>query len=494
VLLLDDDILCPPGLVAAHLQAHRSGGPKVVFGPILGIEGESTASELTRLALEAYYTRMRDEWHADTSPTTYAAPNTSIPREAVLRAGAFDTRFARAHEDADLGLRLRALGLPFEFLANAPVYELYTKSAQQLAGVDAVVHGQGEVLLCRTHPSMRRPSFLGVIGEGGALRRSARAAIVRSPLPPDWVLRPLFEVAERLPAEGLRRLRLWLLAKRGGIARLRAAAIAAGGWGDLRAEFGARCPVLLYHHVGPPPPGLPPTLTTAPKRFDRQMRFLHRRGFSVIAASQWLDWLERGETLPDKPVVLTFDDAYADLAEHAFPTLRRYGFGATVFVVTGRIGGSNDWDAHRGIPRMPLLDHLAMSTWIRCGIEFGAHSRTHCSFDAVPAATAIDEIEGSRADLESLLGTPVRTFAYPYGIRTPAAAAAAAKSFALSFGCTEGINTLATDPHDQRRTMVQPTDTLLDIELRARLGWSPLSRARARLRLRSRLRALAPVR
>jgi peptidoglycan/xylan/chitin deacetylase (PgdA/CDA1 family) len=239
---------------------------------------------------------------------------------------------------------------------------------------------------------------------------------------------------------------------------------------------------------------MPPTLTTAPERFDRQMRFLHRRGFTVIAARRWLDWLERGEKLPDKPVVLTFDDAYADLAEHAFPTLRRYGFGATVFVVTGRVGGSNDWDAHRGVPRAPLLDHAAMSTWRHNGIEFGAHSRTHCSFDDVPAATAIDEIEGSRADLESLLGAPVRTFAYPYGIRPPVAAAAAAKTFALSFGCAEGINTLATDPHEQRRTMVQPTDTLLDIELRARLGWSPLGRARASLRLRSRLRALVSLR
>jgi GT2 family glycosyltransferase/peptidoglycan/xylan/chitin deacetylase (PgdA/CDA1 family) len=490
VLFLDDDVSCPPNLLAAHLAAHEGKPPRVAFGPVLGAGGRTTAAELTRLALEAYYTRMRDEWHPDTSPVAYVAPNTSVPRDALLMAEGFDSRFAHAHEDADLGLRLRAMDLPFEYLPDAPVYESYSKSAQDLASRDADTHGRGEVLLCRRHPVVRRHSFLSSLGAGGLLRRLARQAIARSPLPPDWLLRPLFETAERLPGRSLRRPRLWLLSRRGQATRLRAACAAAGGWSALDAEFGRRCTALLYHHVGPPPPGMPPTLTTTPQRFARQMQFLHERGFTLIAARRWLDWLERGSPLPAKPCVLTFDDAYADLAEHAFPILRRYGFGATVFVVTSRIGGSNDWDASPGMPAVPLLDREQLRTWCQAGIEFGAHSRTHPRLDSLSPGDVHEQVHGGRFELEAVLEAPVRTFAYPFGITTPAAAAEAARTYGLSFGCTEGINTLRTDPHDQRRSMVQPSDTRLDLELRARIGWSPIGRARAAVKLRSRLRAM----
>ena len=490
VLLLDDDLLCPPGLLAAHLAAHAPG-PRVAFGPIVGTESGGAAGELMRTALDAYYDRMRGEWHPDTSPTAYAAPNTSLPRDALLQAGGFDLRFARALEDADLGLRLRAMGLPFVFLPDAPVRHLYAKSARELATRDAALHGAAEVALCRTHPGQRRHSFLAGMAEGGGLRRRLRGAAARSPLAPEWVLRPAFEVAERLPTARLRRLRLALLSRRGYLARLRAATAAAGSWDALAAEFGRRCPALLYHHVGPPLAGMPPALTCTPERFERQMGFLHRRGYTAVTAGAWLAWLEGGAPLPPRPFVLTFDDGYAELAEHAFPVLRRHGFGATVFVVTARIGGANDWDAARGVPRRPLLDREQILAWSREGIEFGAHTRTHPALGTLPPAEVDAEVGESRRELEEVLGAPVRTFAYPYGDAPPDARAAAG-AFDLAFGLAEGVNTLATDPRLQRRTMVQTSDTLLDVALRARLGWSPLSAARARMRLRSRLAALLP--
>jgi peptidoglycan/xylan/chitin deacetylase (PgdA/CDA1 family)/GT2 family glycosyltransferase len=490
VLLLDDDIICPPGLLAAHLAAHEVGRPAVAFGPVLGLEGTSTAAELTRRALAAYYARMRDEWHPDTSPTAYAAPNTSIPRDALVEAGGFDVRFAGAHEDADLGLRLRAMGLPFRYLPDVPVYQFYAKSAQDLATRDAAVHGRGEILLCRTHPALRRQSFLSNVAEGGALRRALREAGTRSPIPPDWLMRAPFEVAERLPPSWLRRTRLWLLTQRGHSVRLRAAAAAAGGWQALGAEFGRRCPALIYHHVGPAPPGMPPTLTTTPERFERQIRILHRQGFTSITAGRWLDWLEGVAPLPDRSFVLTFDDGYADLAEYAFPILRRYGFGATVFIVTSRIGGFNDWDASRGIAPLPLLDREQLRAWSREGIEFGAHTRTHADLTRLSVQELEREIAGSRDDLEHILGRPVRTFAYPFGHSNDAAVDCVRRHFDLAFSCIEGVNTLATDPHLQRRTMVLPSDTGLDLALRTRLGHSPLHALKARLRVRTRLRSL----
>jgi GT2 family glycosyltransferase/peptidoglycan/xylan/chitin deacetylase (PgdA/CDA1 family) len=486
ILFLDDDLLCPPGLLAAHLEAHE-GAPKVVLGPVLGLEGGSTAAELSRMALDEYYSRMRDLWDPNTSPTAYVAPNTSVPREVLLRAGGFDTRFARAHEDADLGLRLRAAGLPFTYLPHAAVHQLYTKDARALASADGALHGAGEVLLCRTHPGQRRYSFLARSGEGGILRRAARAACARSPVPAEWLLRPASWVAEQLPFTGLHRLRMALLSRRGYAARLRAAAAASGGWPALVREFGRRCPALLYHHVGPAQSGMPASLTVSPERFERHMRFLHRRGYTAISAGRWLDWMEAAVPLPPRSFVLTFDDGYADLADYAFPVLRRLGFSATVFVVADMIGRSNEWDAPVGAPVHRLLDWQSLMKWSTEGIEIGSHTSTHVALDD---DSALDEIHRSRITLEEGLQTEVRTFAYPWGIAPPRARVAAATSYSLAFGIGDGVNTLATDPSLQRRTMVQCSDTLLDLQLRASLGWSLPSRLRSGLRLRSRARKL----
>ena len=489
VLLLDDDLRCDPGLLAAHLAAHADGVPKAVFGPVFGLTGDSTAAELTRRALDSYYRQMRDEWHPDTAPIAYAAPNTSLRRETLIAVGGFDLRFARALEDADLGLRLRASGLPFVYLPDATVHQRFTKSAQDLVDRDAVDHGRNEVLLCRIHPTARAHSFLRSVGSGGPLRRALRSVLVWSPVAPELLLRPLFAVLDWLPPHLLLDSRIWLLGLRGYAAQLRAATATAGGWRALKAEFGMRCPALLYHHIGPAPAGMPASLTTAPDRFERQMTRLQRLGFTAITADRWLAWLEHATPLPERPFVLTFDDGFADLAQHAFPVLERLGFGATVFVVTDCIGGTNDWDASPGTTPVRLLDRVAMEHWRDRGITFASHSRTHGLMDVLEAPAASEEAIASRRALEAVTGRSVRVFAYPYGAFTPRTVAAVERTYSLAFTCIDGVNTLATPSALQHRTMVQPADWQIDVELRARHGWSATNRMRAILSsFRARLR------
>ena len=81
-----------------------------------------------------------------------------------------------------------------------------------------------------------------------------------------------------------------------------------------------RLPVLMYHHVGPPRAGACPSLTVTAERFERQVSWLARKGYVGIRPT---DWLARraGWPLPSKPVLLTFDDGYADIVEHALPVL-----------------------------------------------------------------------------------------------------------------------------------------------------------------------------
>ena len=130
-----------------------------------------------------------------------------------------------------------------------------------------------------------------------------------------------------------------------------------------------------------------------------------------------------GKGLPDKPVIITFDDGYENLAEYAFPVLQRYGFSATVFVVTGNLGGSNAWDEVRGSATLRLLSADQITEWAAKGIEFGSHTRSHPDLRTLAIEDAQHEISGSKRDLEEVLGSPVASFAYPYGFRNDAAEA-----------------------------------------------------------------------
>src|SRR5437867_4251379 len=92
--------------------------------------------------------------------------------------------------------------------------------------------------------------------------------------------------------------------------------------------------VLTYHRVSTPAadPDLNPRLISAtPKAFDGQMRWLRRR-HAVVPMAQVLDAVERGKGLPRRAVLVTFDDAYADLADHAVPILEALRLPATLFV------------------------------------------------------------------------------------------------------------------------------------------------------------------
>jgi peptidoglycan/xylan/chitin deacetylase (PgdA/CDA1 family) len=250
----------------------------------------------------------------------------------------------------------------------------------------------------------------------------------------------------------------------------------------------ARLPVLLYHRVGPPGQGEHLALTVTPEKFASQLRTLVRRGFTGISAASWFAALTDGVALPRRPILLTFDDGYADLNDHALPALQRLGWKATVFVSTSTIGGTSDWD---GDAAQPLLSAEEIGAWAARGFEFGGHGATHCDLTCVGPERLRDEVVGGRDTLAELLDRPVTTFAYPYGSFNDQVREVVGRCFDLAFGLVEGLNDAATDRTRLRRTMVQPGDTMLDLVLRAQLGRSPLQHVRARARVRDRARRLS---
>jgi peptidoglycan/xylan/chitin deacetylase (PgdA/CDA1 family) len=299
-------------------------------------------------------------------------------------------------------------------------------------------------------------------------------------------------MAERLRSiPEVRRRGLWLLQYQLAIVRFREALRSAKSWKALNAEFGMRLPVLMYHHVGPQRPGTYPGLTVSPRRFERQVRWLASRGYAGISPTDWLRWRREGKSLPEKPVLLTFDDAYSDIADYALPVLRQHRFGASVFVVTSQVGGTNTWDEARGSGPHRVMTADQIRYWAAQGIEFGAHGRTHADLTKLTGAELAEEVAGSANDLASILRSRVSSFAYPYGSQNQTVRDCVRSVFDLAFSTAEGLNSLQTDPLSLRRTMIGNGDTPMDLECRLRWGWSPMQRLRARARLRSRLQRAA---
>jgi peptidoglycan/xylan/chitin deacetylase (PgdA/CDA1 family) len=175
-----------------------------------------------------------------------------------------------------------------------------------------------------------------------------------------------------------------------------------------------RLRILYYHNVASAPAGAAlAKLYVAPDDFARQMRCLKRLGLRGVSLSEGLWHLERGESRA--VVALTFDDGYADNLENAAPILREFGFGATCFVVTDRVGQHNAWDAEALRVRKPLMTASQLRRWVAEGFELGSHTRSHPRLDRLGDEQIEAEIAGSRVDLERIAGVRPDCFCYPYG-------------------------------------------------------------------------------
>ena len=489
ILFIDDDELCEPGLFKAHIAAHSGDPMRVVRGAsLVAPDSPATlAGDRMRAQAERQFAGRRAgeiPWHQGGGPNTFLAAS-------LLRAcGGFDENMFRMVEDPDLAFRLWKIGAHFYHEPRAVVRQFYCKSSRQVVN-DAVWGGRNLVLMCRKEPSYRRYNGLAVLGHNSWWKRNARAMLTRLPFSPSPLIVPPFWIAERLRGFApIRRFGVRLLDLRVTLAECRRALEQAGSWRLLHSEFGMRLPVLRYHNVSPlentrgrpAADGISPDSAISPRKFDRQIRWLSRLGYTGISASDWLAWLRQAAPLPAKPVLITFDGGYADLARYAFPVLRRCGFKAVAHVVTGNIGANLGLD-QTGAERYPIMTPDQIRDWAGDGIEFGAHGRTHVDLTTLNASELKEEILGSSDDLEQITGIRPPSFAYPYGRHNPAARDVVQSGFDLALTCDEGVNNLATDPYLLRTTTVQPDDWPIDLACRLAFGWSPIDRARPRMRL-----------
>lgn len=202
-------------------------------------------------------------------------------------------------------------------------------------------------------------------------------------------------------------------------------------------------PILTYHAIGDGPPPL--WLSTTD--FEAQLDAMTNRGYRTIGLDEIATAI-RGGVLPEKRFAITFDDGYANVIENAWPILRDRGLGATVFVITSRAGRDNRWPGQpSSVPTARLLDWDEIARLAEEGCTIGSHGRTHSLLDGRDASALEDEIASSREEIETKIGRPVESFAYPYGFVASEALAVARRHYAAAVGVELRAVERDSDPH-----------------------------------------------
>jgi peptidoglycan/xylan/chitin deacetylase (PgdA/CDA1 family)/GT2 family glycosyltransferase len=401
-LVLDDDVIAAPELVGEHLAAHRAEPGLIGVGRIVH-EVPSPGDWYSRMFAQTWN---RHYAGLDRKPADWTAcygGNLSAPRAALLAIGGFAEDLPLDDgDDVELAFRLEEHGCRARFLPRADGVHVDQKSRRRLLA-DRGRRGLCCVALSERHPRAT-PKLLGWFNASTAREALARRVTIALRVPPA----ALAALGRLLPGEGrqqvwydfVARHTFWLAVRRA-MSRERWVAITHG------------VPVLMYHAFGERDEG---DRFVVPRRaFRRQLRLLALLRFRVVAFEEIVEALRESRPPPARALAITIDDGYRDNAEIALPLLAERGLPATLFPVSGRFGGVNDWTADGALSGRPLLSADEARQLAADGVRIGAHTRSHRPLPEVPPGELADEVGGSREDLERLLGRPVPSFAYPHG-------------------------------------------------------------------------------
>lgn len=235
----------------------------------------------------------------------------------------------------------------------------------------------------------------------------------------------------------------------------------------------ARIPVLMYHRVGDANNAWEARYAISAANFRSHMRALSRAGCHAVGIDAVVDWLENGEAIPVGAFLLTFDDGFRGVREHALPVLEKLGWPCTVFLVSDLIGGEDVWTrkSNPSGQTYPLLDAAELRDMQQRGCSFHSHSRSHANLPTLNDVDLADQLTGSRQVLSQLLGQEVKYFAYPFGqLDERVEAATRAAGYRAAFSTQPGFNRLDVNPFRIRRLDVFGTDTPAMLVRKIRFG------------------------
>ncbi|MBS1764300.1 MAG: polysaccharide deacetylase family protein [Bacteroidetes bacterium] len=216
-------------------------------------------------------------------------------------------------------------------------------------------------------------------------------------------------------------------------------------------------PVLLYHRIVEK--GMPVgrhKIYVWKHNFEKQMRYLHDSGIQTITFE---DILKNKQLDLTNKVILTFDDGYTDNYHLMYPVLKKYGFKAVIYLVTGT--NHNAWGVKENEPRLELMNTDQLQELCNYGIEIGGHTRHHPDLSRCNREQLEQEINGCKNDIEMLLNKPAISFAYPFGgINEQVKAVTAQAGFQFAVATNTGPTQFGQDMFQIRRIEIMPRTSL----------------------------------
>lgn len=228
----------------------------------------------------------------------------------------------------------------------------------------------------------------------------------------------------------------------------------------------------MYHKVSVQQPDY---LTVTTEQLRAQLAHLRQQQYEFITVQQWLDAWQGTSSLPPKPVLLTFDDAYQTTLTLAAPILQEFGAKATIFVPTAYVGQHSDWDQEAAAP---LLSVEALRGLDPGAFELGLHSHHHQNYKYLPAEEMAADLAACLRFFETHQLPFVRALAYPYGGRPKGTLAREAmrrlfreKGIAAAFRIGNRLNrAVPPDPYELNRIDVRGTDSPAAFARKVRWG------------------------
>lgn len=173
--------------------------------------------------------------------------------------------------------------------------------------------------------------------------------------------------------------------------------------------------VLGYHKIGPPATGGWDTWYYVPAPvFAAQLATVRACGWELVDADALRAAVRGDATLPARAVLVTFDDGYASVREHALPVLREQACPSILFVPTAFVGATNAFDQDEE-PVEAICGWDALAELAQAGVSVQSHGVSHRTFSGLTDAERREELARSKAELEAHLPEPVDLFAFPYG-------------------------------------------------------------------------------
>lgn len=223
-----------------------------------------------------------------------------------------------------------------------------------------------------------------------------------------------------------------------------------------------RIPVLMYHRIGSSANAQSNIYSVSPERFRRHMNRLAAQGMQPCSLEDFLAWLADDTDLPEGSFLLTFDDGFLGVHDHAAPVLHDLGWPATVFLVSQLIGKESTWclDNNHACSTDRLMAREHILAMRETGFTFQSHSRLHPDLTTLSEDTLEQELSGSRHELEELLQEQVTCLAYPYGRHDERVIAAAINAgYRAAFSTLPGFNDRHVDAYRIRRLDIFGNDT-----------------------------------